>query len=96
MPQYLVLATDFTDEDCLERRMNVRTAHLERMKSEKSAGNFITGGARLDEYGNMNGSMLVIELENVEIAKTWIENDPYMTGKVWDKIEVIPFRLANV
>jgi hypothetical protein len=40
--------------------------------------------------------MLVVQLENEEAVKQWISEDPYVTGRVWDKIEILPFRVAEV
>ena len=55
MNQYLITAYDGTDENALERRMNVRPFHLEGAKKLKENGNFIIGGAILNEEGNMIG-----------------------------------------
>lgn len=96
MPQFLILADDFTDDDALSRRMAVRQQHLDRMAIEKEKGNFEVGGAKLNDQGKMFGSMLVINAENEAAAKEWINEDPYVKGKVWDKIIIIPFRVANV
>ncbi len=96
MPQYMIAADDFTDEDALERRLLVRDDHLQRMRIEKLKGHFIIGGAKLDSSGKMIGSMLLVEMDNLETLNNWLREDPYVTGKVWDKIEVIPFRVAGV
>lgn len=92
----MVLATDYKDEQALERRMNVREAHLQRMKTEKEKGIFITGGAKLNAHGIMYGSMLIVEMSNKEAVQRWLETDPYITGKVWETVEILPFRIANV
>ena len=96
MPQFLILADDYKDPDALSRRLSVRETHLQRMREERAKGNFIIGGAKLNEHGNMHGSMLVIQLENEDAVKNWVEEDPYVTGKVWEKIEILPFRIADV
>ena len=96
MPQFLILADDFTDDEALTRRLAVREQHLQRMAVEKAKGNFETGGAKLNSEGKMFGSMLVISAENEAAAREWINDDPYVKGRVWDKISVIPFRVANV
>jgi len=96
MPQFLILADDFTDSDALNRRLAVRETHLTRMRAERPKGNFELGGAKLDAEGKMVGSMLVINAANEEDAWEWIKQDPYVTGTVWNKITVTPFRLANV
>lgn len=96
MPQFLILADDFTDDDALNRRLTVREQHLARMAVEKAKGNFEVGGAKLNSEGKMFGSMLVISADNEAGAREWINEDPYVKGRVWDKIDIIPFRVANV
>lgn len=96
MPQFMILATDYKDEQALERRMNAREAHLQRMKTEKEKGIFITGGAKLNEHGIMYGSMLIVEMSNKGAVQQWLETDPYITGKVWETVEILPFKIANV
>ncbi len=96
MPQFLIMATDFADEQCLERRMKLRTDHLARMKLEKLSGNFIVGGATLNSKGQMNGSVLVVNMANEDLVTLWIQEDPYTVGKVWDKVAITPFKVAEV
>jgi len=96
MPQFLILADDFKDPDALNRRLAVRTQHLIRMREEKIKGNFIIGGAKLNDLGNMHGSMLVVQLEDEASVKRWIDEDPYITGKVWEHVEILPFKVAEV
>ena len=96
MHQFLLLADDYKDPDALSRRMSVREEHLKRMRIEKAEGRFIVGGAKLNEQGNMHGSMLVVQLDNEEAVKQWVNEDPYITGKVWEHVEILPFRVAEV
>jgi uncharacterized protein YciI len=96
MPQFLILADDYKDPDALTRRLSVRENHLQRMREERTKGKFIVGGAKLNDQGDMHGSMLVVQLENEDAVKQWIEEDPYVTGKVWEKIEILSFRIADV
>ncbi len=96
MPQFLILAQDYKDDDALNRRFTVRPAHLQRMKAEKEKGVFIIGGAKLNEKGHMYGSMLIVDLPDIKSASKWVAIDPYMTGDVWENVEIIPFRIADV
>ena len=96
MNQYLITAYDGTDENALERRMNVRPFHLEGAKKLKEDGNFIIGGAMLNEEGKMIGSTMILQFENLSELQNWIDNEPYLLQKVWEKFEVKPFRVANV
>jgi len=96
MPQFLILASDYTDAYALERRLSVRPEHLSRMGVEKADGNLVIGGAKLDDNGNMVGSMLVINADSIAAARQWAQVDPYVTGKVWEKVEVLLFKVAEI
>lgn len=92
----MILASDYKDAEALQRRLSVREDHLNRMRDEKVKGKFIIGGAKLNEEGAMIGSMLLVDLENETAVREWLKEDPYVTGKVWKQIDVIPFRVAGV
>ncbi len=96
MPQYLILAEDFKDAEALDRRMSIREKHLERARAEQAKGVLKVGGAKFSETGTMFGSMLVVELENEDAVKQWIAEDPYVTGRVWEETQIIPFRIAII
>lgn len=96
MPQFLILANDYTDAYALERRLAIRPQHVGRMAVEKASGNFVFGGAKLGDDGNMVGSMLVINADSVAAARQWAQQDPYVTGKVWESVEVLPFSVAEI
>jgi len=96
MLQYVIIAHDGKDEDALERRKNMRPVHLAGVKKLKENNNFILGGAILDEEGNMCGSVMMVQFENENDFKKWYANEPYITGGVWQVIEVKPFRVADV
>lgn len=96
MPQFIIIAQDFKDSEALNRRLTVRPIHLERMKVEKAKGVFIMGGAKLNENGNMFGSMLIVDLPDKEAVQAWVAADPYITGNVWETVEITPFKIAEV
>ena len=94
--QFLLVAYDGTDPEALERRMKVRPDHLEKIAILKKKGNFLLGGAILDENEKMIGSMIVYEFPNRSALDENLENEPYITGGVWQKIEIRPYRLASI
>lgn len=96
MNQYVITAFDFTDEDALQRRMAARPHHFERAKELKLTGNFIKGGAMLNDEGKMIGSVMLMQFENDEEMEVWKQGEPYIVGKVWDRIEIRPFKVADV
>ncbi len=92
--QFLVIAKDGTDEEALDRRMKVREAHLEGVRKMRTQGAFIEGGAILDDEGKMVGSCMIVEFASSEALDVWLRDDPYVTGGVWQEIDVRPFKVA--
>ncbi|RKP24208.1 hypothetical protein SYNPS1DRAFT_7570, partial [Syncephalis pseudoplumigaleata] len=90
--QYLVIAEDFTDDDALSRRLQVRQAHLDRANTMKQQGTMLFGGALLtaDEQ-TMNGSVIVFEANDEDEVRRWIAEDPYVVNGVWNDIDIRPF-----
>ncbi len=96
MPQFLILADDHTDPEAINRRLAVREDHLVRLRAEKSKGVLELAGAKLDATGKMIGSMLIINVDSVEDAWQWVQQELYVKAKVWDKISVTALRVANI
>jgi uncharacterized protein len=93
--QFLLVAYDGSDEKALHRRMNVRSGHLDNVEKMKKDGVFLSGGAILNDEGNMIGSMIIYEFPDRESLDERLKNEPYITGNVWQKIDIRPFRLAR-
>ncbi len=94
--QYVIHAYDHTDADALDRRMAVRPAHLDYVRTLKASGQFLLGGALLDPNGRMIGSMLMLDLDTDEQLQLYLKTDPYIVQGVWETIDVKPFRPAIV
>ena len=96
MKQYLVTGYDYTDEGALERRMGVRPHHLDGAVALKASGNYILGGAMLNDDGKMIGSVMVLQFETDEQLEAWKKSEPYITQKIWETVDVKPFKVAQV
>lgn len=92
--QFVVTAFDFTDTEALERRMANREAHLASVKQMIADGRFLSGGAILDAGGKMIGSSLHLEFPDRESLDQHLLQDPYVTGKVWEHIDIRAARLV--
>jgi hypothetical protein len=92
--EFLVIAYDGEDAAALERRLAVREAHLEGARRMAAEGTLIEGGAILDEAGRMVGSACIVAFPSRAELDAWLAADPYVTGDVWRRIEVRPFRRA--
>ena len=95
MNQYLIHAFDAKDKNAGSRRLETRSKHLEIIKTLKQAGNFISGGAILNDSGEMIGSNLVLQFETSTELDNYLSKEPYILNKVWKKIKVYPFKFLK-
>ncbi len=86
--QFLLTAYDATDDDALNRRMENREAHLATIERFRASGNMHMGAAICDEAGKMIGSCIIAEFPTKAELEEWLKEEPYLTGKVWDRIDV--------
>jgi uncharacterized protein YciI len=94
--QFLLIAYDGTDPGAPERRLKVREEHFKKIGQLKKTGEFLFGGAILDETGNMTGSMIVYEFPDRAVLDERLKEEPYITEGVWKMVEIRPFRLAKI
>jgi uncharacterized protein YciI len=94
MPQFVVTAFDYTDADALERRMKVRQAHIDLISEMRAQGKIICGLAMLDSSEKMIGSTVICNMESRAEVDAWLAAEPYITGKVWEKVDVKPAKLG--
>lgn len=94
--QFLVNAWDYQDEEALDRRMQNREEHIAGVRRMIDAGQFLSGGAILDDEEKMIGSTLHLEFPDRESLEAHLQADPYISGKVWEKIEIFPVKLVNL
>jgi uncharacterized protein len=93
--QFLLVAYDGKDPDAAGRRMKVRELHLANSARLRKSGNFLFGRAILGENDNMIGSMIVYEYADRNSLDAMLREEPYITGKVWQEIDIRPFRKAH-
>jgi uncharacterized protein YciI len=87
--QYVLIAYDGTDEGALARRMAAREAHLKLGKEMHDEGKWLYAAGILNDEGKMIGSMIVCEFASKEqMEKQWLSREPYIAGKVWQKIDI--------
>lgn len=94
--QFLLVAYDGTDSGAPERRMKARPEHLEKIALLKKKGEFLLGGAILDDNGDMIGSMIVYEFPDRLALDESLKKEPYINQGVWKHIEIKPYRLASI
>jgi uncharacterized protein YciI len=93
--QFILIAYDGTDGEAPLRRSKVRPDHLKNVDKLRQKGEFLFGGAILDDNKNMIGSVIVYEYPDRQALNKMLEKEPYIIGKVWERIDIKPFRLAK-
>ncbi len=93
---YVVHAYDGTDDAALDRRMAVRPSHLDGVKRLKERNHYVLGGALLSPEGQMIGSMMLVDFETDAQLQDWLSWEPYVQKKIWQTIDIKPFRQAQV
>ena len=84
---FVVIAID--KENALSLRLATREAHF---AYARDTGVIKLGGPFLDANGEMKGSLIIFEAENMAAAKAWHAGDPYVKAGVFAASEVRPWK----
>lgn len=93
---YAIISED--RENSLERRLEARPAHLERLNRLKEEGRLLLAGPHpsidSDDPGpaGFSGSLVVAEFPSLTEAQSWADTDPYMETGVYARVTVKPFK----
>jgi len=44
----------------------------------------------------MIGSVMILQFENEEELEAWKKGEPYITQKIWESVDIKPFRVATL
>jgi hypothetical protein len=88
----LFVITAFDRPGALERRLQVRPAHLAYLAGQ--TGRIKVGGPLLGDDDQPIGSLLIIEADDRAAAEAFAAADPYRTEGVFERVEVRPWRAA--
>jgi uncharacterized protein len=93
---YVIYSED--KQNSLEKRLGARPDHLARLEKLKQEGRLLVAGPNPAIDSNdpgpagFTGSVVIAEFDNLEDAKTWADNDPYVSADVYQKVTVKPFK----
>lgn len=92
--QFIVIAYDGTDEKTRERRMAVRPEHLQQAEKWHENSKWLYACGIMSETGDLIGSVIVCDFSSQEeLHREWLDREPYVLGRVWEKIAVHPARI---
>ncbi|WP_371224847.1 YciI family protein [Roseovarius sp. 2305UL8-3] len=73
----------------LQIRLDNRDAHVAYLKS---SGVVSQAGPLLDDAEQMIGSLVVLDVADMQAARDWAANDPYGHAGLFDSVELIPWK----
>jgi uncharacterized protein YciI len=81
----------------LDMRRASREAHLARVRQLQAQGRLVIAGPHptipTADPGDAGytGSLIIAEFADLESARTWAQQDPYLAAGAWQEIDVRPF-----
>ncbi len=73
----------------LQTRLDNRADHVEYLKS---TGVVSQAGPFLDDAGEMIGSLVILDVEDMAAAQDWAANDPYAKAGLFEHVDLIPWK----
>lgn len=93
---YVIIAED--SPNSLDKRLANRPAHLARLTELQNQGKLVLAGPMpaIDSVdpgpAGFTGSIIVAEFSDLETAKNWANEDPFVGAGVYMNVTVKPFR----
>ncbi len=78
--------------DSLALRMATREAHFAYLRGKVDVMRL--GGPYLDAKGDMAGSLMVIEVEDLAAAQAFSAGDPYRLAGLFERVDIRPWRIT--
>jgi uncharacterized protein len=91
--QFLVIAFDLQDDETASRRMQAAEAHHVLRDEAIRQGERLLDIDILDAKNDIRGTAMIVDFPSLESMDAWIAREPYVTNKVWSKVEVYPCRI---
>lgn len=69
-------------------RQENRPAHVEYLKASPAVQQ---AGPLIDKDGEMNGSLIILDVADMAEALKWVAGDPYGKAGLFDTVELLPW-----
>lgn len=90
MALYVLVCND--KPNSLALRMATREAHLAYARAH--SGKVKLGGPILDAKGDMAGSLLIFDTEDMAEVQAFTDNDPYSKAGLFGQVQILPFKAS--
>ncbi|MDH7493980.1 MAG: YciI family protein [Candidatus Saccharicenans sp.] len=92
---FMVLAFDYPPPAGPEHRKASREEHLKQGEKFYEQGKWLCAAGILNQVGELIGSIIICNFPSEEaLRKEWLDNEPYLLNRVWEKVEIHPIRPA--
>lgn len=86
--QFVVIGLDGIDSEAATRRQTARPDHIALGDRLAAAKHLWYGAALLNADGSMKGSLYVVDFPSENALQAWLDQEPYVVGKVWEEITI--------
>lgn len=73
----------------LQARLDTRDAHVAYLKT---TGVVSQAGPFLNDAGEMIGSLVILDVPDMQAAQDWAANDPYALAGLFAEVKLIPWK----
>lgn len=80
----------FDKPSALQVRLDNRPAHVDYLKSFDES--LFAAGPTLDADGNMNGSLVILDVASQSEAEAFATNDPYAQAGLFENVSIQPWK----
>ncbi|SFT96470.1 YciI family protein [Sedimentitalea nanhaiensis] len=85
----LIALTARDKPGALQTRKDNRAAHLAYIED---TGVVSQAGPLLDEAEQMIGSLVILDVPNMQAAQAWAENDPYAKAGLFQSVDLVAWK----
>ena len=85
---YLITCTDKANS--LDLRLSTREEHIKYLKKIKKK--LILAGPILDKNDNPVGTVLIVDFDNLNAVKKFLNEDPYSKVDLFNDIKIVRFK----
>ncbi len=76
-------------EGALQTRKDNRDAHLAYIEA---TGVVVQAGPLLDDAGEMAGSLVILDVTDMNAAQAWADSDPYARAGLFESVQLAPWK----
>lgn len=91
MPLFIIIGHDVANSTA--KRAEIRPAHIERLVALHAQNRLVIAGPTPITHGEptMSGSLIIAHFDDINQARAWANDEPYLHGGVYSHVDIRPF-----